>query len=370
MVYDHQMTYYLSHIQIANAVLCLLMAVQLLGMPAMRALPKRLLAMNCFLYAHQSIALVILLNNNSAFFSVSRPLGAMLLGPALYLYFACLQRTDSKLHPFDAWHAFAAILIFLCLYLIKPMRAWIDTAILISFVLYTVVTAWSMRPGQQALAHLGSHAASAFIWLKALLAMSVVNIILELAVNLELAQGTALSDSISLLIASIAFFAINATMVLAALQRSHFLEWMYQFGAPQKPEDEAVEPKSDVAIEEQTESRALFERWVQLIQAEQLHKLEFGITLPQAARKLQVPARQLSNAVNQIYGKSFSMHLNDLRVQEAQALLQTRPDLSIIEVMHEAGFSTKSNFNKEFLRVTGMSPSAYRDENLSASPLP
>jgi len=28
----------------------------------------------------------------------------------------------------------------------------------------------------------------------------------------------------------------------------------------------------------------------------------------------------------------------------------------------EAGFSTKSNFNKEFLRVTGLSPSDYRKQ--------
>ncbi|MBB5533605.1 AraC-like DNA-binding protein [Rhizobium giardinii] len=32
------------------------------------------------------------------------------------------------------------------------------------------------------------------------------------------------------------------------------------------------------------------------------------------------------------------------------------------EIMFEAGFSTKSNFNREFRRVTGVSPSHYRAE--------
>jgi AraC-like DNA-binding protein len=35
-------------------------------------------------------------------------------------------------------------------------------------------------------------------------------------------------------------------------------------------------------------------------------------------------------------------------------------DEPVTQVMFEAGFQTKSNFNREFLRVTGMSPSDYR----------
>jgi AraC-like DNA-binding protein len=354
------MTYFISHIQIANAVLCLLMAAQLFGMQALRSTPKRLLALNCLLYAHQSIAIAAILNGYGNSFMISRPMLAMLLGPTLYLYFVCLGRPDSKLLARDAGHFVVSLTIFLLLIAIKPLRFLIDFAIPLSFVVYTALIAWQIKSGKRALAHLGDYANSAYIWLRALLAMSIINILLELAVGLELANGTALRDSVSLLIASMAFFAIDAFMMYAALQRSHFLEWMYQFGVVDHP--------PEIATADNSEARTLFERWETLIRAEQLHKLEFGITLPQAARKLQVPARQLSNAVNQIYGKSFSTHLNDLRVQEAQDLLRIRSDLSIIDVMHEAGFSTKSNFNKEFLRVTGMSPSAYRDEHCSTQP--
>ncbi len=355
------MTYFISHIQIANAVLCLLMAAQLFGMQAMRALPKRLLALNCLLYAHQSIALVAILNGDSTFFFLSRPILALFLGPALFLYFASLQRPEGSLRRSDAWHLVGALTLFFVLFSIKPLRAFIDIAIVSSFVLYTLLTGWQVRAGQQVLAHLGGFAAPAYVWLKAFLAMAVVNIILEFAVNIEIAQGTPIHQSVSLLVASIAFFGINASMVIAAMQRSQLLEWMYQFGAPQKQAEHANLEQADNTHTTSSESRALFERWVELVQTEQLHKLEFGITLPQAARKLQVPARQLSNAVNQIYGKSFSTHLNDLRVEEAKRLLSLSTELSIIEVMHQAGFSTKSNFNKEFLRVTGMSPSAFRE---------
>ena len=344
----------ISHLQIANAVLCLLLAAHLLAMSAMHPVPKRLLGFNYGLYAHQSIALVAILNGHVSGFAFTRPLVAMLLGPCLYVYFLCVRRPQAQLHYKDSWHFILGIASFVLLSQIKPLRALIDFAILASFIIYTALIAFQIRTGEQALAHLGSHAKSAYRWLIILMLLALINIVLEIAVNLEMQSGVALRDTISLLIASMAFFLINASIMLAALKRSDWLEWMYQFGAQNLP---MATPSIAPDIAQQ-----LFQRWEDLVKREQLHKLEFGITLPQAAKKLQVPARQLSNAINQIYGKSFSVYLNDQRIHEAQRLLIDAPEMSIIDVMQESGFSSKSNFNKEFLRVTGLSPSGFREE--------
>jgi AraC-like DNA-binding protein len=363
------MTSIISHIQIANAVLCLLMAAQLLSMTAMRPIPKRLLAFNCVLYAHQSVALVMVLNATAdrtlSGFGLTRPLFAMLLGPALYVYFSCVHRNPSQVKPRDVLHFLAGIGIFTLLLLVKPLRALIDVVITSSFVIYFLLIAFQMRLGKQALAHLNRYAQPAYRWLVCLMVMAFINIALEIAVNLEMLAGVGLRDSKALLIASIAFFLINMTMIMAALRRSEWLEWMYQFGqqtlqATLQTAPSAIGPE----LAQQT-----FDRWQNLVSTEQLHKLEFGITLAQAAKKLQVPARQLSNAINQIYGQSFSVYLNDQRIQEAQKLLIERTEMNIIDVMQESGFSSKSNFNKEFLRVSGTSPSAYREKHTPASPI-
>lgn len=361
------MTSIISHIQIANAVLCVLMAAQLLSMTAMRPMPKRLLAFNCLLYAHQSLALVVILNGTFARglngFGLTRPLFAMLLGPALYVYFSCVHRNPSQIKARDALHFLAGVIIFTLLVWIKPLRALIDIAITCSFVIYFILIAIQMRTGKQALAHLDNYAQPAYRWLICLMTMAFINIVLEIAVNLEMDAGVGLRDSKALLIASIAFFLINMTMVMAALKRSEWLEWMYQFGQQTLQATIQATPSAmDPELARQT-----FDRWQNLVKTEQLHKLEFGITLPQAAKKLQVPARQLSNAINQVYGQSFSVYLNDQRIQEAQKLLTERADLSIIDVMQESGFSSKSNFNKEFLRVSGTSPSAFREKHALAS---
>lgn len=350
----------ISHLQIANAVLCLLLAAQMLAMNAMRPIPKRLLGLNCLLYAHQSIALAAILNGHTAVFAFTRPLLAMLLGPCLYVYFLCVRRPDARFLKSDLWHFGLGALIIILLSQIKPLRALIDIAILASFITYSTLIALQMRSGQQALAHLGGYASSAYRWLMSLMLLALVNILLEIAVNLEMQTGVALRDSISLLVASIAFFSINISIMLAALKRSDWLEWMYQFG-------EQTLQVATPAIAPEV-AQALFQRWENLVKTEQLHKQEFGITLPQAAKKLQVPARQLSNAINQIYGKSFSVYLNEQRIHEAQRLLIEAPEMTVIEVMQESGFSSKSNFNKEFLRVTGMSPSGFREEQISKKP--
>ena len=91
------------------------------------------------------------------------------------------------------------------------------------------------------------------------------------------------------------------------------------------------------------------------------------LTLTLLARKLGMPARHISAAVNTATNSNFSQWINGFRIEKAQQLL-TETSLTITEIMLESGFSTKSNFNREFQRITGMSPTMFRrqrDENLA-----
>ena len=106
------------------------------------------------------------------------------------------------------------------------------------------------------------------------------------------------------------------------------------------------------------EDRALLARFDAMLTETALFT-DNGLTLARAARRLGVPARALSRAVNRIEGQNFSRHINALRVAHAQQLLQDT-DLPVTDVMLEAGFLTKSTFNTEFRRITGHSPSTFR----------
>ncbi|HEX2759878.1 MAG TPA: AraC family transcriptional regulator [Rhizomicrobium sp.] len=83
------------------------------------------------------------------------------------------------------------------------------------------------------------------------------------------------------------------------------------------------------------------------------------LTLNRLARQVGIPARQISAAINRVQGRSVSQMVNEYRIAEARRLLK-ETDLTVTQVMLESGFQTKSNFNREFLRTTGMTPSDFR----------
>lgn len=86
---------------------------------------------------------------------------------------------------------------------------------------------------------------------------------------------------------------------------------------------------------------------------------DVDLNLDRIARRLRRPAREVSGAINRTQGMSVSQYVNAHRVRRACRLLEETAD-PITRIMLDAGFGTKSNFNREFQRVTGMTPSAYR----------
>ncbi len=84
-----------------------------------------------------------------------------------------------------------------------------------------------------------------------------------------------------------------------------------------------------------------------------------NLTLARVAKRLSVPARDLSGATNRVTGENFSRLINSYRIAYAQKALLTS-QLPVTEIMFEAGFLSKSSFNTEFRRVTGQTPSQFR----------
>lgn len=343
------MTDLLTHIQITNAFLCIILALHLFSASARRPLPARLLGLNFLLFATQSILLIGVLQSTWLALTLLRPCIAMILAPVFYLYSQSVYRAQAKLNEYDCLHFLPAFIVAMLFISKSPLRMYIDAYILSSYSLYLILVILRLKYGTSALSHLGEYAPLAFRWL-ALLAMFVfINICLELGIYFEMETGVTLANTKTLLVGSIIFTLVNAITVFASLKRIAIIEWMYKFGASVSrtniPKDQAQQ---------------LFEQWEKVVIQEKVYLKEFGITLSQAAKKLSIPTRHLSTAINQIYGGSFSQYLNDKRVNEVIRLFKQQPEQPITVLMLQAGFNTKSNFNKEFSRVTGKSPSEYR----------
>ncbi len=96
-----------------------------------------------------------------------------------------------------------------------------------------------------------------------------------------------------------------------------------------------------------------------LMQAKHVYRA-VDLNLDRLARKAGIPARQISIAINRATGKNVSQYVNEQRIAEACQLL-AETERSVTEIMFDVGFQTKSNFNREFKRVTEMTPLQWRE---------
>lgn len=112
-----------------------------------------------------------------------------------------------------------------------------------------------------------------------------------------------------------------------------------------------------------TEDAALEARLRKLMEEHQLF-LEADLTVQRLARRLHLPARSLSAAINRTQGSNMSQYVNTFRLAHAARLLVESKD-SVTRIAEQSGFMTRSNFYREFQRVYGQSPKEYR---LSAGP--
>lgn len=110
-----------------------------------------------------------------------------------------------------------------------------------------------------------------------------------------------------------------------------------------------------------TQDREILDRIDRLLVDRKLSHDE-NLTLSRLARRAGVPARQISGAVNRLARKNVSQYINEFRIAEACRLLR-ETDMSVTAAMFESGFQTKSNFNREFRRVTSLSPASWRERN-------
>jgi len=85
--------------------------------------------------------------------------------------------------------------------------------------------------------------------------------------------------------------------------------------------------------------------------------LDPDLTLNRLSRKMGVPAKTLSATINQATGENVSKYINGARIRAAQASIQKGETITTAMLM--AGFNTKSNFNREFKRGIGQSPTAW-----------
>jgi len=89
------------------------------------------------------------------------------------------------------------------------------------------------------------------------------------------------------------------------------------------------------------------------------------LSLNSMAGKLNISPHQLSQLLNTVLNISFYDYINSYRVEAAKKLLLSfnSQQKTILEIVYEVGFSSKSVFNNAFKKHTGVTPTEFRNHN-------
>ena len=265
-----------------------------------------------------------------------QPITATLIPPAAWLAFqAARDRYPSRR---DVIHAPGSLVAVFAL-LVRP--AALDVVIPLLFVGYGAAILWNAQRQQDAFLNTTLEAGGTARRLWQIIGIALVASAFSdaLIVAAQIAGARHLQPWI------ISIYSVGNLLLIGGLSLSRSLATLDP--APATPEPDPVQVASNAEIMARLEA---------LMDKDRLY-LDPDLTLGRLARRLGLPAKQLSAAINRSTGENVSRYVNRARVAEAQRALKSGQ--SVTQSMFSAGFQTKSNFNREFLRITGQTPSAW-----------
>ncbi len=230
----------------------------------------------------------------------------------------------------------------LALILLASNPLWLDALIPLSFASYGTAMLVRLRAGEDSLPHSrlesGGNAVAAWRVLALALIASAGS---DIVISYGLSHGhTGLLGWVPSLVSSLSLLALGALSLSNAIEARR----------------EGTGDEEAPSLEDQQRDLAIVARLDDYVAAHKPY-LDPDLTLARLARKIVIPAKQVSAAINRVKGENVSRYINRLRIDEACTMLAGGK--SVTASMLDAGFNTKSNFNREFLRVKGKSPSQW-----------
>ncbi len=277
------------------------------------------------------------------------PILAACLPPLVYIAFRGLIGAGAESRRTMLASLLVSPLLIVVLEFTLP--AAIDLALIVLFVGHAVALLLLGRKGPDGLdeaqfANVGSAHRALIIAAIALCVSALFDLLVFF--DFQWARG----ENVAALVSNANLFGLLLIGLMAALA-----------GKSKAPQATA-EPVSDLSpsAEPSEQDRDIVARIDRLMEAHALYRDE-NLNLSRLARRLGLPSRQISGAINRLLGINVSQYVNQLRIREACRLLEETQQ-SVTAVMFSSGFQTKSNFNREFRRVTGMSPVDWREREV------
>lgn len=222
-------------------------------------------------------------------------------------------------------------------------------------VAYALAAAWSVRRYKQQLKEFYSTFSLQAPWWLLLLTLgfalnwswSLVVHVLGQSVGIQLADTFGIADNY------ITFLLVNALFVYSLLYAHDLLV------TKEKPAEKEVAAATPVAPEAIEQIRRTME--------EQQLYLTANLNIEEFARHVGIHYREVSSIINKHFNTNFFEFVNEYRVNKAKQMLLDPgcAHMTILDILLECGFNSKSSFHRFFKRYTGMSAADFRKHNMN-----
>ncbi|AYZ11505.1 AraC family transcriptional regulator [Chryseobacterium arthrosphaerae] len=171
--------------------------------------------------------------------------------------------------------------------------------------------------------------------------------------------------AVGLFIFFIGYFGIRQVGIFSNVSSAHEVIRPIVLESDVLPAAESVSEAADHIKYEKTkleDSKAIEiqERLTLLMKEKECYK-DSELTLGDLAKMLDIQPGMLSQVINSKEGKNFYDYINTLRAEAFKRLL-LQPEskqYTLLSLAFECGFNSKTSFNRNFKKMTGMSPSQY-----------
>jgi AraC-like DNA-binding protein len=274
---------------------------------------------------------------------VVQPVTATLIPPIAWLAFSQAARDPVSLQDYLRHASGPAFALFCVIF--APMT--LDFVIPLLFTGYGIAILIALSKGEDSLPHspLDSGIWPLMTWrivAMSLLASAVGDVLIAYSFA---TGGKGIPPIIATIMSSLSLLSLGALSLSNAIESRRTNE----------PEPPAI--PSEIDEERDQTLMASLDR----LMSQNQPYLDPDLTLTRLARKMIVPAKQLSIAINRSTGENVSRFINRHRIDHACTLILSGK--SVTTAMLDSGFNTKSNFNREFLRLKNQSPSKWLEAN-------
>ncbi|MDT0607138.1 helix-turn-helix domain-containing protein [Croceitalea rosinachiae] len=113
---------------------------------------------------------------------------------------------------------------------------------------------------------------------------------------------------------------------------------------------------------EAAEAQNLSKQLSNLMEREKMYT-DSNLKLSDVANKMNILPHTLSQFINDNLGKSFTLLINEYRVQEAKNLIRFNTNTKLEAIGYDCGFNSKSTFYSAFKKITNTTPAKFKESN-------